>query len=136
MTAEGLVCRAFLDAENTPPALDEGAAYVLEERPGSGAVNYYFWYYGTLAIFQRQGDDWRRWNAALQQELLGRQRWDGPLAGSWDADDVFGGYGGRVYSTSLAALSLEVYYRYLPTHGREPPESRLTDRQWQPAMPR
>ena len=36
------------------------------------------------------------------------------LAGSWDPDTVWGGYGGRVYTTAMAALCLEVYYRYLP----------------------
>jgi hypothetical protein len=136
MTAEAMVCRFFLDAENSPAALDEAAAYVLEERPGSGTMNYYYWYYGTLAMFQRQGDDWPRWNAALQHELLRRQRWDGSAIGSWDPDDLWGGYGGRVYSTALATLSLEVYYRYLPVHGKGAANSRLTDRPWQPAMPR
>src|SRR5206468_10903778 len=33
MTAEALVCRYFLDAENSPAALDEGVAYVIDERP-------------------------------------------------------------------------------------------------------
>jgi squalene-hopene cyclase-like protein len=136
MTAEALVCRIFLDAENSPAALDEGAAYVLEERPSQRAANYYYWYYGTLALFQRQGDDWQRWNAALQAELLARQRWDGASSGSFDPDDLWGGYGGRVYSTALATLSLEVYYRYLPVHGRDLDDSRLTDRSWQPVMPR
>jgi len=136
MTAEGLVCRYFLNAENSPQALDEGAAYVLDERPSQRATNYYYWYYGTLAMFQRQGDDWQRWNAALQAELLARQRWDGSASGSYDPDDLWGGYGGRVYSTSLATLCLEVYYRYLPVHGREIDDSRLTDRTWQPVMPR
>jgi hypothetical protein len=109
---------------------------VQEERPGTGTMNFYYWYYGTLAMFQRQGDDWTRWNAALQHELLARQRWDGKSAGSWDADDQWGGYGGRIYSTALAALSLEVYYRYLPVHGRDAGDSRLTDRPWLPAVPR
>jgi hypothetical protein len=136
MTAEALACRYFLAAENAPTALDEGAAYVMEERPQQQAANYYYWYYGTLAMFQRQGDDWRRWNAALQAELLARQRWDGPAAGSYDPDDLWGGYGGRVYSTALAALSLEVYYRYLPVHGRDLDDSRLTDRPWLPGMSR
>src|SRR5262245_3016608 len=136
MTAESLVCRYFLDAENSPQALDEGAAYVIEERPNSRSPNYYYWYYGTLAMFQRQGDDWQRWNAALQAELLARQRWEGNAAGSYDPDDLWGGYGGRVYSTSLATLCLEVYYRYLPVHGAQPDDSRLTDRKWQPVMPR
>jgi hypothetical protein len=39
---------------------------------------------------------------------------DGPQVGSWDPDNEWGGYGGRVYSTALAAMCLEVYYRYLP----------------------
>jgi hypothetical protein len=136
MTAEALVCRFFLDAENAAPALDEAAAFVLEELPSRQAPNYYYWYYGTLALFQRQGDEWRRWNTAMQAELLARQRWDGEAAGSYDPDDLWGGYGGRVYSTALATLCLEVYYRYLPVHGGTLDDSRLTDRQWQPALPR
>jgi hypothetical protein len=136
MTAEGLVCRYFLDAENASAALDEGTAYVSEERPSQKAPNYYYWYYGTLAMFQRQGSDWQRWNTALQAELLARQQWNGSLAGSYDPDDLWGGYGGRVYSTALATLCLEVYYRYLPIHGRELDDSRLTDRSWQPAVAR
>ena len=134
MTAESLVCRYFLAVENSEAALEEAAAYILEDRPGGGQANYYYWYYATLAMFQRQGDDWRRWNAALTHVLLNRQRWDGAAAGSLDPDDLWGGYGGRVYSTALAALSLEVYYRYLPLH--ESPDSRLTDRSWLPTIPR
>jgi hypothetical protein len=136
MTAEALVCRYFLDAENSPAALDEGVAYVMEEPPRRQTANYYYWYYGTLAMFQHQGEDWRRWNAALQAELLARQRWDGASAGSYDPDDLWGGYGGRVYSTALAALCLEVYYRYLPVHGAELDDSRLTDRPGLPAVSR
>jgi hypothetical protein len=48
----------------------------------------------------------------------GLQRKEGELAGSWDPTTVWGGYGGRVYSTAMAALCLEVYYRYLPLYGR------------------
>lgn len=134
MTAEALVCRYFLSADNAPATIDEAAAYIVEERPGVAATNLYYWYYGTLGLFQRQGDDWARWNAAMQHELLARQRWDGDAAGSWDPDDIWGGYGGRVYSTALAALCLEVYYRYLPVPENRP-DSRLTERQWE-AVPR
>ncbi len=136
MTAEAMVCRYFLESENSPGALDEGTAYVLEERPSQKSPNYYYWYYGTLAMFQRQGVDWQRWNAALQAELLARQRWDSVAAGSYDADDLWGGYGGRVYSTALATLCLEVYYRYTPIHGRDLDDSRLTDRPGQPGVSR
>ena len=40
----------------------------------------------------------------------------GPLAGSWDTSDLWGSYGGRVYTTALATLTLEVYYRFLPIY--------------------
>jgi len=47
--------------------------------------------------------------------LIKTQR-DGPvqqLGGSWDpTKDSTGKYGGRVLTTALAALCLEVYYRY------------------------
>ena len=122
MTAEALVCRGFLNAENRDEALDEGARFVLEELPSSRQPNVYYWYYGTLAMFQRQGNDWRKWNGAMQPALLDSQRFDGHLAGSWDPDQQWGAYGGRVYSTALGALCLEVYYRYLPLHGGESAE--------------
>ena len=32
--------------------------------------------------------------------------------GSWPADTKWGGYGGKVYSTAMAVLCLESFYRY------------------------
>jgi hypothetical protein len=128
MTAEALACRYFLKAANGPAACDEAAAFVIEEKPGDGPSNLYYWYYGTLAMFQRQGADWEAWNAALQRQLLYTQRYDGPRRGSWDPDPLWGGYGGRVYSTAMAALSLEVYYRYLPLYGGRNDVERLAER--------
>jgi hypothetical protein len=113
MTAEAMACRFFLDSSNSPEALAEGAEHVREELPGRSA-NFYYWYYGTVAMFQRGGDDWNVWNKALQAALLDRQRADGDYAGSWDPDPLWGGYGGRVFSTAMGALCLEAYYRYLP----------------------
>lgn len=115
MTAEALACRMFLGDRPSDPSVIEAADFILSETPGVGSTNYYYWYYGTLALFQQQGPRWERWNAALTSTLLGLQRRDGEFAGSWDMD-VWGGYGGRVYTTSIATLSLEVYYRYLPMH--------------------
>jgi hypothetical protein len=79
-------------------------------------INLYYWYYATLGMYQLQGDHWQRWNAAMQNTLVKRQRLDGDLAGSWDPDCLWGGYGGRIYSTAVSALCLEVYYRYLPIY--------------------
>jgi hypothetical protein len=56
------------------------------------------------------GEAWESWNRALTGTLVGTQSGDG----SWSSACVWGGYGGRVYTTSLAAMCLEVYYRYAP----------------------
>lgn len=116
MTAEAVVCRVFLNLERNPAAIDEAVRYLLEEPPAAGTPNLYYWYYASLALFQLQGPAWQTWNAALQKQLLSRQDSAAPNAGSWSPNTVWGGYGGRVYSTAMAALCLEVYYRYLPLY--------------------
>ncbi len=86
--------------------------------PGSG-INYYYWYYGTFAMFQMGGDHWAIWNDHLKSTLLPMQRQDGAFAGSWDPKG--GGRipdGGRVFSTALGALCMEVYYRYAKLNER------------------
>jgi hypothetical protein len=50
----------------------------------------------------------------MQGSLIPLQRHGGDLDGSWDPVTVWGSYGGRAYTTAMAALCLEVYYRYLP----------------------
>lgn len=116
MTAEALVCRQFLGIARSHPACDEAGNYIAASLPGKGASNFYYWYYATLAMFQLQGDHWRRWNNALEATLIRSQRGEGDFAGSWDPDPLWGGHGGRVYSTALGALCLEVYYRFLPLY--------------------
>jgi len=122
MTAEALVCRQFLELPISGLGREAGD-YLMGELPGQGPANFYYWYYGTLATFQLQGEHWQRWNEAVSTVLTRSQRTDGAALGSWDPDEVWGGYGGRVFSTSLGALCLEVYYRYLPLYtqsaGRE-----------------
>jgi hypothetical protein len=114
MTAEAICCRLFLGEEINPDLAGEATDYLAGELPQEGRANYYYWYYSTLAHFQLGGERWERWNSALQEQLLKRQRKDGKYAGSYDPDSLWGGYGGRVFTTALATLSLEVYYRYLP----------------------
>jgi hypothetical protein len=128
MTAEALVCRQFLGMTRDNPAANEAGDYLLGELPNSDRVNLYYWYYGTLGMYQLQGDYWRRWNSALQESLLKQQVTAGSAAGSWDPDCVWAGYGGRVYSTAMATLCLEVYYRYLPLYGEIGPELREAKR--------
>lgn len=118
MTAEALACRIFLDAANDSMQVSEAADLLMSDLPRTGAQhNLYYWYYATLSLYQLHDQRWEVWNGALQTALLGTQRHDGRWTGSWNPDTVWGGYGGRAYSTAMSALCLEVYYRYLPVYG-------------------
>ena len=78
----------------------------------------YAWYYATQACFNRGGDHWKVWNKRFEPVLLKNQKKDG----HWTFRDGqkkghVGGMeeiGTKVYATTLCALMLTVYYRYLP----------------------
>jgi len=112
MTAEALFCKQKLGIQRDNPASTEAVNYLLRYPPHRSQLNYYYWYYATLAIKEYGGEPWERWNAVLRDLLIQEQHKSGPHAGSWDPRDVWGVYGGRVYSTAMATLSLEVYYRF------------------------
>jgi hypothetical protein len=112
MTAESLVCRQFLSIELTADAEREAFDYLQQQRAGQGRLNLYYCYYASLALVQYRAPRWQEWVSEMETTLRRQQRTTSSLAGSWDPDTKWGGYGGRVYSTALAALCLEVFYRY------------------------
>jgi hypothetical protein len=124
MTAEALYCRLLL-ADLVGESVDENAAreasgQLLATLPSSERINLYYWYYATLALHhqhprdERTAADWNTWNDALTVTLVSTQVSAGSDAGSWDTNTLWGGYGGRVYTTAMGAMCLEVYYRYAP----------------------
>ncbi len=93
-------------------------------------IDYYYWYYASLALYQVGGGAWDKWEKAMSKTLLDNQRGYHKLDkaknltnknvldehGSWDAVDAWSSAGGRVYATAINCLTLEVYYRYLKLH--------------------
>ncbi len=124
MTAESLYCHIVMEEMSglnfAEPASNEATNQLLTSLPSAEHVNLYYWYYATLALHHRQQTNdaasaaWHTWNDALTAALLDMQVPDGSEAGSWNASCQWGGYGGRVYTTAMAAMCLEVYYRYAP----------------------
>ena len=114
MTAESLVCRYFMDRPISSRELQETQRRLLAELPDASKTNLYYWYYATIGLYQAGGDAWEEWNGELQRVLLSQQVQTGFEAGSWEPNGLWAGYGGRIYSTALATLCLEVYYRYEP----------------------
>jgi hypothetical protein len=117
MTAVGLLSRVFLgQTPDEHPIMRKHAELMLKSLPrwdadGLGSDMYY-WYYGSYAMFQMGGRYWRAWNKAMKSAVLDSQRKDGAHRGSWDPAGPWGKQGGRVYSTAMMVLCLEVYFRY------------------------
>jgi len=118
MTAVALLLRAFdhQDPRQTP-AVQRGTDLLLQRLPDwdtdAGSIDFYYWYYGSYALWQVGGNAWERWQRQLVPSVVDHQRQDGDECGSWDPQvDPWGDQGGRVYATALNTLTLEVYYRY------------------------
>jgi hypothetical protein len=77
-----------------------------------GRLDFYYWYYGTYALFHFNDAKWGAWNEAMKAALLPTQRKGGCEDGSWDAVGEWCVAGGRVYATAINVLTLEIYYRY------------------------
>ena len=116
MTAEALFCKQMLGLRRENAASTEAASYLLQNLPRRSRWNLYYWYYGNLSMIQYNGKAWRDWNSAVRDVLVAEQITKGSNIGSWDPRGPWGPYGGRVYSTAMAALCLEVYARYLPLY--------------------
>jgi len=131
MTAQGffaqLVLTRVLEETGDPEtklsiANRESTEVLLSHLPRAsdqGGVNFYYWYYASLALFQQGGESWEVWNESMSKLIVLLQLGDehGTAAGSWDPRDHRAAFGGRVYSTAMSILVLEVYYRYAQLSG-------------------
>ncbi|HAA87607.1 MAG TPA: hypothetical protein DCE22_05075, partial [Verrucomicrobiales bacterium] len=117
MVATGMFCRQLDLAAPTEPRMAESAELLKMRQINVRQPDYYYVYYGTLALYQHQGPVWTDWNERLKETLPLLQKKSGSEKGSWDNSAAHAAAGGRVVSTTLATLSLEVYYRLLPMYG-------------------
>ena len=121
MSAAGLLCRQYLHALRTDPMMGDGVRYLLNNPPEAKIHNVYYWYYATQVLHNYSGCQWDTWNRAMRKLLISTQTRNKTCAnGSWDPDkpakDQWGPQGGRLMTTALSCLTLEIYYRYLPLY--------------------
>lgn len=115
MTAEALLCRVYLGTMSDDPYFADGVDYLAKNHlPSAGDPNMYYWYYATQLFHHVGGPKWERWNLRMRDVLVNTQEKGGRYAGSWTPRGGHAAAGGRIYMTSLAICSLEVYYRHLP----------------------
>lgn len=118
MTAEGLLCRQYSGWHQNNPQLRKGVRWLMQGHlPKADQPNYYYWYYATQAMHHMGGETWQEWNSVMRDMLVSTQSKNGHETGSWaPIPGANHDHGGRLYATSLATLTLEVYYRHLPLY--------------------
>ena len=119
LTAAGLYGRVLLGrTPQADPIMNVAADTILELPPTTdkekGSVDYCYWFFATRAMHQMGRHHWTQWKKALAPTLLESQVKSGHAAGSWDPVSAWSADGGRVYTTALAVLCLETYYRSTP----------------------
>ena len=133
ITAVGLLCRMYLGTPRRNRALRKGISKLKKWLP-TRKPNTYYEYYATQVMYHLGGDDSKFWNKGdgkkfkgMRGLLLERQDKDG----SWNpADDPSAASGGRLTTTSLSLLTLEIYLGHLPLFQRanRPPMTDDTDK--------
>lgn len=131
-TAIGLLCRMYYgpsagwDKEN--PALERGVYNLSRRGPSMGEkTDMYYNYYATQVMRHWEGEEWEKWNKVMRDYLIATQAKNGAETGSWYFDDPsdHGAQGQRLYVTSLATMTLEVYYRHFPLYQKTTTEAQF-----------
>jgi len=114
LTAVGLLCRMYMGWSKDEPGIKEGVALITKTGPKMD--DFYYDYYATQVMRHYGGDEWEKWNTKMRDALIKSQSSVGHEAGSWYSAGNHGVDGGRLYSTALATMILEVYYRHMPLY--------------------
>jgi hypothetical protein len=128
LTGVNVLCLQLLGAGNSSEA-KQGLVWLAENATISWEEPWevrplYYWYYVTQAKFHAGGSTWDEWNkmfagTTVNNQVVIEDAIEGPDGkmkdiGYWESPGSKEDYG-RPYCTSLCALQLQVYYRYLPT---------------------
>lgn len=127
LTAAGLLTRMYAGWLQDRPELADGSDFLMLNMPPETATvpgTLYYYYYATNVLHHLEGKKWDLWNHRMREHLIRTQEQSGHKKGSWTPEGSdWGSAGGRIYSTSLALLTLEVYYRHLPLYRKVPKSS-------------
>lgn len=113
-TAVGLLCRMYQGWPRRYPALQRGVVHLYQWGPSQDDM--YYNYYATQVLHHYGGGFFERWHTEMRDLLLRTQAKTGHEAGSWYFDGGHCDVGGRLLSTALATMTLEVYYRHMPLY--------------------
>jgi hypothetical protein len=127
MTAVGLLCRQYLGWGQHNPSIVAGIGELKKiappEQGKNAALDIYYFYYASQVVHNYDGPEWHIfWNPRMRDWLVKLQvpQGNGQNEGSWDPDQsITGSAGGRIFTSCMALLTLEIYYRYLPLYKKD-----------------
>jgi hypothetical protein len=116
-SAVGLLSRMYIGWPHEKPELAKGVSYLAKLGPSKEDM--YFNYYATQVLHHYEGPAWEKWNKELREYLIKTQAKNGHARGSWYFPDKHALSGGRLYTTAMCVMILEVYYRHMPLYGEK-----------------
>ncbi|MCE2809525.1 MAG: hypothetical protein LW850_03910, partial [Planctomycetaceae bacterium] len=121
MTACGVLCRMYSGWKKDEPSIKAAVAQFAKDGPSKSDI--YYNYYATQVMKQHGGAEWDSWNTRMRDQLVSSQIQTGHGAGSWFIENGHSSdAGGRLYSTCMSTMMLEVYYRYMPLYAEQAEE--------------
>ncbi len=113
-TSVALFCRMLLGCPRDDSQIVEFVQTLGDREPGRRA-DLFAKYRNTLLMMNFGGPAWQKWNPVVRDSLIAEQSHADHEAGSWFMPgNGRNRHGGRLYSTAVATLILESYYRYPP----------------------
>jgi hypothetical protein len=115
LTSAGLLCRMFTEWKKSNEALIRGATKLAK---GGPSKDMYTSYYATQVLYhvkQQLPKEWDDWQKKMSAMLVKAQITAGHQAGSYYEGFESGHAphaGGRIYVTSMATMTLEVYFKH------------------------
>jgi len=119
-----LTCRLLMGAKKDDPAVKEGVQYLVKEGPKYKTKDkikddegIFYVYFASQGLSLCSSKGWEKWNKEVSTQLMRAQIKGGCADGSWPCANgkeipgfrqVFEQMGGKVYSTALSILTLEL----------------------------
>lgn len=121
MTAVSALCRRLLGESAKSYAHKNQVNYFSKNLPDFNQLEgVYYWYYASINLYVDRDEypkEWETWNLTMRREVMRSQELEGSRRGSFMPADFYATHGGgRLYSTAMSILCLEVYYRISPSY--------------------
>ncbi len=113
-TAVGLLIRMYTGWHRDDTRLQRGVEFLAKQ--GVSERDVYFDYYATQVLHHFGGSHWPAWNKTMSEYLVKTQAETGHERGSWYFLEQHNVQGGRLYTTAMCTMILEVYYRHMPLY--------------------